>query len=429
MTDAVFISDVQGRFIDFNDAFATFHRFNSKDECSKTFAEYPDILDVYMADGTLAPLEMWAVPRALRGETVTNAEYTLRRKDTGETWVGSYSFGPIRDQNGAIVGSVVTGRDITEFKRAEEQIIERTEQLKSANETLCNARVAALNLMEDAVSARKLAEETNEELRREIAVRKRIEEALQKTHAELEAKVEERTAQLREKDQILLQQSRQAAMGEMIGNIAHQWRQPLNSLALLIGMLPAMQEKGELSTRELESLEDKAAGIIQHMSRTIEDFSNYFKPDKEKIIFHAGKAVETTLCLIEDNFRSREIAIEVRSTEDPVIKGYPNEFSQVLLNILINARDAFAESGINNPKVIINMTTENGGAVVTITDNAGGIPEEIINKIFDPYFTTKGPERGTGVGLFMSKGIIEKNMGGRLSARNTGKGAEFRIEV
>ena len=88
MTDAVFISDVRGRFIDFNDAFATFHRFRNKDECAKTFAEYPDILDVFMSDGTRAPLDMWAVPRALRGETVTNAEYTLRRKDTGETWVG-----------------------------------------------------------------------------------------------------------------------------------------------------------------------------------------------------------------------------------------------------------------------------------------------------------------------------------------------------
>ena len=122
MTDAVFISDSEGRFIEFNDAFATYHRFKNKAECSKTFAEYPDILDVFLADGMLAPLDMWAVPRALRGETATNAEYTLRRKDTGETWVGSYSFGPIRDKDGAIVGSVVVGRDITERKQAEERI-------------------------------------------------------------------------------------------------------------------------------------------------------------------------------------------------------------------------------------------------------------------------------------------------------------------
>ena len=136
MTDAVFISDAEGRFIEFNDAFATFHRFTSKDQVPKTLAEYPDILDVYLADGQLAPLDQWAVPRALRGEAATNAEYTLRRKDTGETWVGSYSFAPIRDQDGKIVGSVVTGRDITAQKRAEEALreSERRLQPRAANQ-------------------------------------------------------------------------------------------------------------------------------------------------------------------------------------------------------------------------------------------------------------------------------------------------------
>jgi PAS domain S-box-containing protein len=119
MTDAVFISDIEGRFIEFNDAFATFHRFPNKDACAKTLLEYSVFLDVFMADGTLAPLDQWAVPRALRGEQATNIEYTLRRKDTGETWAGSYSFAPIRDAGGEIVGSVVVGRDITEQKRAE----------------------------------------------------------------------------------------------------------------------------------------------------------------------------------------------------------------------------------------------------------------------------------------------------------------------
>ena len=122
MTDAVFISDTSGRFVEFNQAFAVFHRFRNKDECSRTFADYPGILDVFFADGTPAPLDMWAVPRALRGETATNAEYMLRRKDTGETWFGSYSFSPIRDKDGAIVGSVVVGRDVTDRKQAEEEV-------------------------------------------------------------------------------------------------------------------------------------------------------------------------------------------------------------------------------------------------------------------------------------------------------------------
>jgi PAS domain S-box-containing protein len=134
MTNAVFISDTQGNFIEFNNAFATFHKFKNKDECAKTLAEYPEFLDVFMADGTPAPLDMWAVPRALRGEIVTDAEYTLRRKDTGETWVGSYNFAPIRDKDGAIVGSVVIGRDITERKRAEEALREAYEELQVQSE-------------------------------------------------------------------------------------------------------------------------------------------------------------------------------------------------------------------------------------------------------------------------------------------------------
>lgn len=131
MTDAVCISDLEGRFIDFNAAFATFHKFPTKAACARTLAEYPTFLDVYLPTGELAPLERWAVPRALRGETATNAEYTLRRKDSGETWVGSYSFAPIRGPDGAIVGAVVVGRDITEHKRAEHALRENEALLRT----------------------------------------------------------------------------------------------------------------------------------------------------------------------------------------------------------------------------------------------------------------------------------------------------------
>jgi signal transduction histidine kinase len=123
------------------------------------------------------------------------------------------------------------------------------------------------------------------------------------------------------------------------------------------------------------------------------------------------------------------IAIETRAMGDPVIHGYPNEFSQVLINILLNARDAIEERKVDNPRVTITIDTKDDKAVVIIADNAGGIPEEIMDKIFDPYFTTRGPDKGTGLGLFMSKIIIEKNMNGALTVRNTGEGAEFRIEV
>ncbi len=147
MTDAVFISDAEGRFINFNEAFVTFHKFNDKADCAKTLAEYPAFLEVYLPNGEPAPLDQWAVPRALRGEICTNAEYTLRRKDTGEMWVGSYSFAPIRNKDNAIVGSVVTARDITDRKRIELKILklneeleqrvrDRTVQLEAANKEL-----------------------------------------------------------------------------------------------------------------------------------------------------------------------------------------------------------------------------------------------------------------------------------------------------
>ncbi len=147
MTDAVFISDAEGRFVHLNDAFASFHRFPCKEECAKTLAEYPDIFDVFLADGTPAPIGIWPVTRALRGDEATNAEYILRRKDTGEDWVGSYSFAPIRGRDGAIAGSVVVARDITDRKRAEEEIRrlnaeleqrvrDRTAQLEASNKEL-----------------------------------------------------------------------------------------------------------------------------------------------------------------------------------------------------------------------------------------------------------------------------------------------------
>ena len=255
--------------------------------------------------------------------------------------------------------------------------------------------------------------------------RQRAEQALREETLERLRVVEA----LREKEQMLLQQSRLAAMGEMINNIAHQWRQPLNVLGLLLQQLQMSYEMGSLSKDELSSSVDKSMGLINHMSRTIDDFRNYFRPDKEPVPFSIQEVVGRTVSLVEDSFRNHQIGIDVRAETTLSIVGFPNEYAQVLLNILLNARDALQERRPNDARVTITVGREGERAVVTIADNAGGIPEEILDKIFEPYFTTKGPDRGTGVGLFMSKTIIEKNMNGLLTVRNTVDGAEFRIEV
>jgi len=263
----------------------------------------------------------------------------------------------------------------------------------------------------------------------DITARKLAEASLKKLNEELENRVALRTAELREKDQMLLLQSRQAAMGEMIGNIAHQWRQPLNTLGFAIQQISLFYDLGDLNREYLDHSVGTSMELIKHMSRTIDDFRNYFRPDKEKAEFKVNEAIGNTVSLIEDSFKNQHIDIEVVAQDDPAILGYRNEFAQALLNILNNARDALMERKTGNPRVTITISREGGRAVITVSDNAGGVPEEIMGKIFDPYFTTKGPHAGTGVGLFMSKAIIEKNMGGSLAARNIGEGAEFRIEV
>ena len=241
--------------------------------------------------------------------------------------------------------------------------------------------------------------------------------------------IKETEERLRQNDRIMMHQSRQATMGEMINNIAHQWRQPLNVLGILIQKMQLFYDMGQFSKDFLDSSVDKSMDLINHMSQTIDDFRNFFKSDKEMVEFTLREAVENTLSLVEDSFKSMQIGIDFHASANPVIIGFPNEYSQVLLNILMNARDALSEKRPDDPKVTVNISMEGVGAVVTISDNAGGIPEDIMDKIFEPYFTTKGPDMGTGVGLFMSKTIIEKNMNGRLTARNTAEGAEFRIEL
>jgi C4-dicarboxylate-specific signal transduction histidine kinase len=234
---------------------------------------------------------------------------------------------------------------------------------------------------------------------------------------------------LRVRDQLLIHQGRLAAMGEMIGNIAHQWRQPLNTLALIIQELPAYFKLGKLDQQYLDESTKKAMQTISNMSQTIDDFRDFLKPDKTRVLFRVSEAVQKAVSLVEESFKVMGLKIQTVVEEEVSIEGCSNEYAQVILNILLNSKDALLEQKTECPLVVLRLFNEHGKAVLTVADNAGGIPEAIIDKIFDPYFTTKGPDKGTGIGLFMSKAIIEKNIGGKLTARNIGGGVEFRIEV
>jgi len=265
----------------------------------------------------------------------------------------------------------------------------------------------------------------------ELRVLERTEEltsALQELRTETEERIHA-VEELRKRERLLIQQSRLAAMGEMLANISHQWRQPLNVLGLKVQELGLSFKYGRFSEELLDDNIAKAMEIIQHMSQTINDFQEYLTPNKEKTQFSVDQVIVKTVSLIKDNFKNQNISVDIISTGDPQINGFPNEYGQVLLNLFMNSRDAFLERGVTDARITVRSWAENGRAVITITDNAGGIKQEILDKIFDAYFTTKELGKGTGVGLFMSKNIIEQNMGGRLSVRNANGGAEFKIEV
>ena len=255
----------------------------------------------------------------------------------------------------------------------------------------------------------------------------REQERREELNRALEKRVSEEVASNRDKDRIMLQQSRFAAMGEMIGNIAHQWRQPLNMLGILIQQIQMEQEKGVMTDRLMEERVGKGMDILLHLSRTIDDFRNFFRPGTKPAPFELAKAVFDTVSFFEPSCAAHGIKVGIEGHSALVCTGHPNQFSQVLLNILNNARDALLERRASHPAIKVAMRDDGCRCEVTIRDNGGGIPPEIIEKIFDPYFTTKEEGKGTGVGLYIAKAIVERNMRGRIFAANVADGAEFKI--
>ena len=233
----------------------------------------------------------------------------------------------------------------------------------------------------------------------------------------------------KQKDSILIQQSKMASMGEMIGNIAHQWRQPLNALGLTIQKIKMYHDEDMLTSKELDKSVAKSQMLINKMSVTIDDFRNFFKVNKVKSQFSINEAIHNTFVLLESSLAHHNIKLTVVTKDEITLLGYKNELEQVLLNLINNAKDALIDNHISNPNIEIILSHSPNIITIEINDNANGVPAHIIDKIFEPYFTTKEQGKGTGIGLYMSKMIIENNMEGVLKVKNIEKGASFIVQL
>lgn len=319
-----------------------------------------------------------------------------RAKD-GSTFYVNTTVIPILDENDEIKEFIAIRYDVTKN-------IELTEQLS-------------------------LKETELEELNRTLEER-----VLKQTHQlwnlnqTLELKVKEEVAKNREKDRLLFRQARLASMGEMIGNIAHQWRQPLSELSLIIyNMKKIFLNK---STKDFLESYESSKKVISQMSQTIDDFRNFFNPNCPKEIFSMKQALNEALLMMKGTLKKEQVTVTINHCEEVFINGYLSEFSHVFLNLLNNSKDAFKENLVNNRKITIEIKKLDANyAIINFRDNAGGMDEKILEKIFEPYFTTKHASVGTGLGLYMSRMIVQNSMNGTIKAKNYHDGINFYIKI
>lgn len=291
--------------------------------------------------------------------------------------------------------------------------IEQNEALiKNATKILENIKIGNLGT--------RLSENTNDTALNEL--KNMINDVIENLESRIKNEIDQRLAQ----EQILIQQSKLAAMGEMIGNIAHQWRQPLAQISAIHMNMKVTYDFNKFDEVYLNEKIKEANKLTSYMSQTINDFQKFFIPQKEKEIFSIEKACKDAYNIIDSSLKYHNIEINFNIKEDTNILGYKNEFSQVILNILSNAKDILIERKIENPKIDVEIKEGDNYSIIKISDNAGGIKEDVLDKIFDPYFTTRHKTQGTGIGLYMAKNIIERSMSGFINVKNINNGALFR---
>lgn len=233
---------------------------------------------------------------------------------------------------------------------------------------------------------------------------------------------------LESQQNILIEQSKSAAMGEMISMIAHQWRQPLQAVSILIQKLSITKAlEGKIEDDLLEEVVENITSQLDYMSKTIDDFRDYFKPNKKKQKVFINDVINSAVEFLEYMFKLDQIEIEIKTQSTEKLNLFLNEIVQVFINIFKNSRDAMLEKNTKNRKIFISSICDKDNIYIEIEDNAGGIPPQNLHKIFEPYFSTKTNKNGTGLGLYMCKSIIEEHCKGKISAQNTDNGAKFTI--
>ncbi|MFZ2889626.1 sensor histidine kinase [Sulfuricurvum sp.] len=253
---------------------------------------------------------------------------------------------------------------------------------------------------------------------------------MEEINSKLEQRIEAEVEQRRQKEQLLIHQSRLAAMGEMIESIAHQWRQPLNIIGLAMSNIEMKRQLGGLNDIDVQSNSDIINSNLSFMSNTIDDFRNFFNLNKERITFKPTQPIHDIFHLLSEQLHYAKIIYTVDDTCNEEIYGVVNEFKQVILNIINNAKDAIlSQHGSIGGEINVVVRCGTQHLFIEISDTGGGVPPDISKRIFEPYFTTKFQKQGTGIGLYMSKVIIEQHFEGTISVNNTSQGAVFTISL
>lgn len=252
---------------------------------------------------------------------------------------------------------------------------------------------------------------------------------LENLNSSLEKRIEDEIKKNTKQQHMIMQQNKLAQMGEMIENIAHQSRQPLAQINSSIILIDAILEKHNFKDTLVENKLTEIESLTSYMSKTISDFKNFFNPNKKKTIFNVEEAIQKANDILKGLINSHHIQLEMNIEKDLKINSYLGELQQVILIIINNSIDAFIHMNIHFPKILINAYTDNESLVIHIEDNALGINSDLLDKIFEPYFTTKHKAQGTGLGLYIAKMIVENSLLGFLSVENKQNGAGFTIKI